>query len=627
MSFSNHQIRSNPSLPQISTDKKLSAPKPSGRINTESTPSQTIARTNVESTSSKPLVSSPIPNPEQLQNLEKILDQTPETTLIQRSNAVPKPLAMTQRVSVFSEAPTQTPPSETTSLSKEDFSQQLIRPNFAKLCKELDRTIFTKQKVLNKAQERGKLIAQMTPPGSDLMRTLAGASDQQLREMVSSGIALTKPNKYGPDTKFEGLSRNKQKMVNAIVSGIKQGLPEDIQKLRTVENRGDIGQVQMRMDLNSQIRNAKLKPPSQETLDALDKYVDSKGIDTIRAKLQHDSESLRTELSYQDLPVPDPAETSLDVLGNDKLKALLPINDSLKTRSLEALSQVPEEDRNGLLWTLAMNPFNKTCEDVSMRLFGQPLSDLGDQQTEQVKQLSQTLVIASLEKIGPGSGNSLLGTDKDGPTEITHNGKTYERQQKLGEGGFGIAFLFKERGGSDEVVVKRFKHAQSSDEAWFGAMQDEIRTHRYAMGKEGTGHDNVLNLKGIITRPPDTSKGEHFGEVFTVTDVAKGGELRGVMKNMHKQLQDGRISKTVSDLLNRQVFAQTIEGMHYIQKDRQMLHLDLKPENLFMTEDGTVKIGDFGLANIGHETKVSTGTMVYLSPEAVKSGKDAKVNL
>lgn len=618
MSISNDPLRSSSSLSQPPISKPLTSQPLVSQTETQSKP---ISNPSAFKPSTNEV--STVPGQELQNKIEARLDKVSETELQEVSEVIPKPLAMTERRSVFSETPPTPPPlpGKAQEISREDFGQLLIRPNFGKLCKELDRSIFGKDKVLEKAQAKGKQIAEMTPPGSDLMLTLVGASDEKLRDMVTHGIALTKTRKYGPDTPYEGLSRKKQKMVDAIVAGLKSGLPQDLQQLQKVGGKGDVGQIQNRISLNEQIRNAKIKGPSEETLQALDNYVDSKGIDQIKAKLKQDSESLRTELVYEDLPIPDPAETSLDVLGKETLTGLLPVNDSLKARTLQALSEVPESQRSGLLWTLGMKPFNETCDEVAKQIHGKPLSELSESEAKAVTDLSKTLVVASLEKLGPGEGNSLVSSGSDGPTEITHNGKTYDRVRKLGEGGFGVAFLFKERGGDDEVVVKRFKQDGKNDENWFGAMQDEIRTHRYAMGPQGMGHDNVLGLRGIVSRPPKSENGEHFGEIFTLTEVAKGGEMRDVMKNIHKEMVDDRISKTVEDLLKRQLFAQTIEGMHYIQKDRQMLHLDLKPENLFMTENGTVKVGDFGLANIGHETQATTGTMVYLSPETTGGGK------
>ena len=52
----------------------------------------------------------------------------------------------------------------------------------------------------------------------------------------------------------------------------------------------------------------------------------------------------------------------------------------------------------------------------------------------------------------------------------------------------------------------------------------------------------------------------------------------------------------------------------------QILHRDIKPANVFLGEDGTVKLGDFGLARILHNTslaKTFVGTPYYMSPVSI----------
>jgi serine/threonine-protein kinase len=56
-----------------------------------------------------------------------------------------------------------------------------------------------------------------------------------------------------------------------------------------------------------------------------------------------------------------------------------------------------------------------------------------------------------------------------------------------------------------------------------------------------------------------------------------------------------------------------------------IFHRDIKPENLFLTDDGKVKIGDFGAAKIGEKAdteKTLKGTHSYLSPLKAKALSD-----
>lgn len=61
-------------------------------------------------------------------------------------------------------------------------------------------------------------------------------------------------------------------------------------------------------------------------------------------------------------------------------------------------------------------------------------------------------------------------------------------------------------------------------------------------------------------------------------------------------------------------------AIHYLHENR-ILHRDIKPQNIFLTKEGTIKLGDFGIAKkldfaIDY-TKTTLGTPYYLSPEIV----------
>lgn len=69
-------------------------------------------------------------------------------------------------------------------------------------------------------------------------------------------------------------------------------------------------------------------------------------------------------------------------------------------------------------------------------------------------------------------------------------------------------------------------------------------------------------------------------------------------------------------------FTQICLGLKHIH-DRKILHRDLKGQNIFLTKQGIVKIGDFGIAKVLQNTiqnaKTVVGTPYYLSPEIVQS--------
>jgi glycogen synthase kinase 3 beta len=74
----------------------------------------------------------------------------------------------------------------------------------------------------------------------------------------------------------------------------------------------------------------------------------------------------------------------------------------------------------------------------------------------------------------------------------------------------------------------------------------------------------------------------------------------------------------------RNYMRQILEGMSYVH-EREICHRDLKPENILLTEDGIIKICDFGSAKILNEDATNTPYIVsryYRAPELILACSD-----
>ncbi len=139
-------------------------------------------------------------------------------------------------------------------------------------------------------------------------------------------------------------------------------------------------------------------------------------------------------------------------------------------------------------------------------------------------------------------------------------------------------------------------------------------------------HPNIIRILDAFSHTDDT------GKAFTVLEMEwlNGLDLERYVKQKAK--------KGMGDDTVKKVLLQTLDGLEYAHK-HNVLHLDIKPSNLFRTFDGYVKIIDFGIARVVGdnaqiidgaekltlvtETGESTfkGTMAYASPEQQVGGK------
>jgi serine/threonine protein kinase/tetratricopeptide (TPR) repeat protein len=182
----------------------------------------------------------------------------------------------------------------------------------------------------------------------------------------------------------------------------------------------------------------------------------------------------------------------------------------------------------------------------------------------------------------------------------------YRVLEKLGEGGMGEVYRARDARLGRDVAIKVLP-------AEFAADPDRLRRFgQEARAASALSHPNILVVHDI---------GSHEGAPYLVTELLEGGTLRA-------RLGRGVLSPAEAVELAVQV-ASGLSAAH----EKGITHRDVKPENLFVTRDGHVKILDFGLAKLlrptGEITADSTvagatepgmvmGTVAYMSPEQVR---------
>jgi class 3 adenylate cyclase len=191
-----------------------------------------------------------------------------------------------------------------------------------------------------------------------------------------------------------------------------------------------------------------------------------------------------------------------------------------------------------------------------------------------------------------GSGNA--GDPQEAPTHL--GGGRYVVQRFLGEGGRKRVYLAHDTLLDRDVALGLVKTAGLDEEG-----RERMRREAQSMARLGD-HPNVVTVHDI---------GEEDGEPYIVSQFMAGGALEDLLE----QAPDRRL-ELPSALRIAQGVTRALEHAHA----NGIVHRDLKPANVFLTEDGTAKLGDFGLAFSHDRPRVSrtgiiVGTAAYMAPE------------
>lgn len=147
--------------------------------------------------------------------------------------------------------------------------------------------------------------------------------------------------------------------------------------------------------------------------------------------------------------------------------------------------------------------------------------------------------------------------------------ENYEKIDKAGEGTYGVVYKARNKTTKEIVALKRIR-LESEEE---GVPSTAIR--EISLLKE-LHHPNVVELKDVI----------HSDKKLTLVFEFLDFDMKKYM-----EANKGRIPITTIKSLMFQLLA----GVAYCHQ-RRVLHRDLKPQNLFISKDLKLKLGDFGLA-------------------------------
>jgi hypothetical protein len=178
----------------------------------------------------------------------------------------------------------------------------------------------------------------------------------------------------------------------------------------------------------------------------------------------------------------------------------------------------------------------------------------------------------------------------------------YRLKRLLGEGAKKRVYLAR-----DERLDRDVAFALIKTEGLDEAGRTRVRREAQAMGRLGD-HPHIVTVHDI---------GEDQGQLFIVSQYMAGGDLESRLGEAEgRRLPVGEALRIAEEL------CQALEHAHA----RGVVHRDLKPGNVWLAEDGSARLGDFGLALALDRSRITqegmmVGTAAYMPPEQALSGE------
>lgn len=174
----------------------------------------------------------------------------------------------------------------------------------------------------------------------------------------------------------------------------------------------------------------------------------------------------------------------------------------------------------------------------------------------------------------------------------------YEIVEKLGQGGMGIVHLVRDKRLNRLAAIKVLLPESSSDPS------RQQRFLREAQAASALNHPNIITVYDVSQRSEQPA--------FLVMEYVKGRTLGRVIN---------RKAMNVRDVLR---YAIPIAGALAAAHEAGIVHRDLKPANVMISDDGQVKVLDFGLAKLQEpdllDAVTGTRTISLDSPPITQSG-------
>ena len=180
----------------------------------------------------------------------------------------------------------------------------------------------------------------------------------------------------------------------------------------------------------------------------------------------------------------------------------------------------------------------------------------------------------------------------------------FKIERKLGQGGYGVVYLVRQKATNDYFAMKSVKLPHSTNAKLLQELQNEISILRLIKGK--------FLAKAFFSFIQHDS-------LFIVMEYLVGGDFRKLLES------EGYFEFPVTQFYSAEL-VMALEELH-----KQIIHRDLKPENLLLDVNGHLKLADFGLSELHSKYSIASleasdcrglrlskkGTLDYIPPEVL----------
>jgi serine/threonine-protein kinase len=178
-------------------------------------------------------------------------------------------------------------------------------------------------------------------------------------------------------------------------------------------------------------------------------------------------------------------------------------------------------------------------------------------------------------------------------------GGRYKVQSTLGAGGMAVVYEAEDAALGRRVALKTLYDHYAEEPSFRSRFEQEARV------MASLDHENIVKVYDI----------SEDGDVpFIVAEYVSGQDIGTMLKSA----PDGRLSEQFTV----EVVGQLLRALNYAHR-RGVIHRDIKPSNILITQEGVVKVADFGIARVIEEEEAGDpgeiiGSARYMSPEQLK---------